>query len=466
MPSIRFRSVVVSLSILFTGLAALPAQARRSFDTIGFKPADDFGRYLVIQGAEMLGKKHFSLGLTAEFNNDSLVLDNAAGVRIRDVIEHQLAMDIAGAVGVTDWLNLGLLVTVVPYQQFLSGPTTHDNGFRMGDIRVDAKARILDMQKYPVGLAIVPFVTAPTGNSTHFIGNGQVTGGAVIALESKRLWNRASIALNLGSQFRHEVTLSPGTTIDSQFLYGAGLNVAVAKPVEVVAELTGWTPWAHFFDKNTRNLEVDGGVRLLPAKGVALTLGGGTGIFDGAGAPDYRAFLMVSYRKPLEEPAPVPPPAPTPAPEPAKEEVITTNRIHFAFNKAAIRPESFPVINEILDSIKGRDEIESVRVEGHTDNVGSDAYNQKLSEQRANAVKTYMVDHGYPDAKVTAVGMGKGSPIADNATKAGRATNRRVEFHLTIKPGAHVSVKKKGEESPTFEEGDKAREVHPTKKKK
>ena len=142
--------------------------------------------------------------------------------------------------------------------------------------------------------------------------------------------------------------------------------------------------------------------------------------------------------------------APAPAP---RVEVIRTNKIHFQFDKSDIKPASYPVIDEIIATIKGRPEVTSVRVEGHTDSVGSDAYNQALSERRAASVREYLVTHGISSDKVTSAGMGEGSPIADNSTKAGRAENRRTEFHLQLAPGSRVRVNK-GDSSPTFQEGD------------
>lgn len=444
----------LSLAVAVLMVAALLSQTVRaatSFDTLSFKPATDHGYYLTTQQSQTLGKWGYAFGLTTEFSNDSLVLKNAAGARIQDIIENQIATQASGALGLTSWLNVGLNVSFVPFQEFNAiGPIVSDDGARMGDIRLDFKARLLNNEKHPVGIAIVPFVTFPTGSDSHFVGNGKFTGGAVAVLDSKRIADRVSLGLNVGAQLRDEVVLSPGTSIGHQFLYGAGANVGIIKKkLEAIADMSGWTTFDDFFGSNSRNLELNGGLRFFPIDKFAVTAGGGTGFQDGAGAPDWRVFLMLAYRNQREEVV-VPPPPPV-AP---KEEVITTNRIHFAFNKSVIRAESYPVINEILDSIKGRPEIDSVRVEGHTDSVGSDAYNMRLSDQRANSVRNYMVDHGYPAEKVTAVGMGEGSPIADNATKAGRAQNRRVEFHLSVKPGAHVTVKKKGEDSPTFEEGD------------
>ncbi len=429
------------------------AQAAAGFDTLSFKPASDHGNYFNVEQSQTLGQWGVAAGVTAEFSDDSLVLKNAAGATVQNIIQKQLSATLGASIGLLDWLNAGVLVSGVPYQQFLTpGTATEDNGARMGDIQVNLKARLLDNKKYPIGLALVPFVTLPTGNEQHFVGNGKVTGGGVLVADTKRfLGERVSFAVNAGAQFREAVTLGSGNSINDQFLYGAGVNVEVAKPVQLIAEVEGWTTFDDFFASDSRNMEVNGGVRFLPGekRHVQITAGGGAGLMDGAGAPDWRVFTTVAYRHPREEDTA----APQPLPQEPRVEVITTNKIHFAFNKYAIRPESYAVLDEILRNIQGRPEITSVRVEGHTDSIGSDVYNEKLSQQRAESVRQYLVNKGYPAEKITAAGMGEGSPIADNATKDGRAQNRRVEFHLSLPSNSKVKVQKENT-SPTFEDGD------------
>jgi outer membrane protein OmpA-like peptidoglycan-associated protein len=70
----------------------------------------------------------------------------------------------------------------------------------------------------------------------------------------------------------------------------------------------------------------------------------------------------------------------------------------------------------------------NLEIEGHTDSTGSDEFNQTLSEQRADAVRTYLIDQGLPETSLTARGFGKSMPVADNGTAAGRQQNRRVEI--------------------------------------
>jgi outer membrane protein OmpA-like peptidoglycan-associated protein len=99
----------------------------------------------------------------------------------------------------------------------------------------------------------------------------------------------------------------------------------------------------------------------------------------------------------------------------------------FDFNKSTLQPASDPVLQQILDLMK-RNPTQKIEVQGHTDNVGGDAYNQTLSEARAKAIVAWLTQHEIAATRLTAKGFGKSKPIADNATDAGRAKNRRVEI--------------------------------------
>ena len=101
--------------------------------------------------------------------------------------------------------------------------------------------------------------------------------------------------------------------------------------------------------------------------------------------------------------------------------------VKFDFDKADVKQDSYGDIKNLADFMKQYPQT-STTVEGHTDSVGSDAYNQKLSERRANAVRAVLVNqYGVEADRVNAVGNGEAAPVADNATEAGRAVNRRVE---------------------------------------
>lgn len=116
-----------------------------------------------------------------------------------------------------------------------------------------------------------------------------------------------------------------------------------------------------------------------------------------------------------------------------EDSIITTlkNNILFDTGKANLKPEALESINQIADIIKKYPE-DKIIVIGHTDNVGSDVLNQRLSEHRAQAVRLAMIGRGVPSGSIEQVGMGESNPIDSNDTEAGRARNRRVELQITI----------------------------------
>jgi outer membrane protein OmpA-like peptidoglycan-associated protein len=128
----------------------------------------------------------------------------------------------------------------------------------------------------------------------------------------------------------------------------------------------------------------------------------------------------------------------TPAPEPVatpvvlpKEETITIRDVHFEFNKATLTPGDKQQLDMVATKLKTEASNVQLHVSGHTDSVGSDAYNQKLSQRRAQSVTDYLVSAGIPRASFVSVeGDGEARPVADNKTADGRALNRRVEIKI------------------------------------
>ncbi len=135
-------------------------------------------------------------------------------------------------------------------------------------------------------------------------------------------------------------------------------------------------------------------------------------------------------------PAAAPPPAPAPAvkpppppPKPVVEKVTLKGDTLFDFDKSVVKPEGKKVLDGLVAQANALN-LEVIIAVGHADAVGTDAYNQKLSERRAAAVKAYLVSKGVPANRVYTEGKGEKSPVADNKTKEGRAKNRRVEVEV------------------------------------
>jgi outer membrane protein OmpA-like peptidoglycan-associated protein len=143
--------------------------------------------------------------------------------------------------------------------------------------------------------------------------------------------------------------------------------------------------------------------------------------------------------------------------ETARGLIVNMSDVLFDFNKYTLKPEArekLAKVSGILLAYPGL----KLQVEGYTDNIGTEEYNQKLSEERADGVRDYLVSQNVQDANVTAKGYGEGDPIADNSTNAGRAQNRRVQLVVTgsaigVEESAPGAVSQQQQPLPTNETG-------------
>jgi OOP family OmpA-OmpF porin len=132
---------------------------------------------------------------------------------------------------------------------------------------------------------------------------------------------------------------------------------------------------------------------------------------------------------PPPPPPPAPAPAPAPAPVPTSEKVSYSADAFFDFDKAVLKPAGQASLDDLTGKLKDMN-LEVIIAVGHTDSIGTDAYNQKLSVRRAEAVKAYLQSKGVEANRIYTEGKGEQQPVADNAAAEGRAKNRRVEIEV------------------------------------
>ncbi len=182
----------------------------------------------------------------------------------------------------------------------------------------------------------------------------------------------------------------------------------------------------------TPNLQDASGAAVKDGSGACVVTSGAV-LPECAGTP---APARPAAPAPSEPAAPAAPAAPTapaqparPAPASVRQAVVIQADALFDFDKSVLRPDGRKSIDDAVAKLRGVD-LEMVIATGHTDSIGSDAYNQRLSERRAAAVKDYLVSKGIAASKITTIGKGESQPVATNKTAEGRQKNRRVDIEF------------------------------------
>ncbi len=360
-------------------------------------------------------------------------------------------------------------------------------GTALGDLRLGAKLPLLDGASWPLDLAVLADLRLPTGNPRAFTSDGLALAASLIG---SRRFGPIRVDGQVGYLFRGTGQYAQLIVHDG-FTYaaGGGLDLPPLRRLarwKAIAELTGG--WPRGFDASTDRyrapLSVRAGVRAWFTRQWSGEVGLGTGIGEaGYGHERWRVFAGVRWTAEAagppggdddgdgvpnardlcpKEPGPadldgcpdrdgdgIPdredqcPEEPGPAenagcPRPDAEPLVElqsrrlslSDSIQFDTGLDTIKPGSFRVLDQVAAIIGEHPELKLIRVEGHTDNVGSAAYNKELSGRRAASVMRHLVARGVAPGRLQAAGYGFDKPIASNETALGRARNRRVEFTI------------------------------------
>jgi OOP family OmpA-OmpF porin len=190
---------------------------------------------------------------------------------------------------------------------------------------------------------------------------------------------------------------------------GAGIGFDVAPHVRLSAD------WRYI---HTSSAKIEQPSLFVPAGGEANYMGNSAGLslkFCFGRTPTYHAAaapVHTSYA----------PPAPPPQPRD-----VTLRTVNFQFDSADLTPAAKQTLDDIARTLTQQPSLR-LQVEGATDSIGSEQYNQQLSERRANAVRDYLVSKGVSPGQLTTIGVDANKPVASNETPEGRAENRRAEF--------------------------------------
>ncbi|MDI9527943.1 MAG: OmpA family protein [Pseudomonadota bacterium] len=210
-------------------------------------------------------------------------------------------------------------------------------------------------------------------------------------------------------------------TFGIALLFGGGEKAAAAEPEAVPAPQPAPAPPA---DSDGDGVPDSRDACPSTPRGVSVDKNGCPLDSDGDGVYDYldKCPGTPAGAKVDEGGCPVPEKA-----ELTQRGTYSFGNIYFDIGKSAIKPDSRPVLDEAVKYMKENPRVR-FEIQGHTDNVGSEEFNQKLSDERAEAVRAYMIEKGIAAERLTAKGYSMSVPAAPNDTKEGRAKNRRIEF--------------------------------------
>lgn len=474
-------------------LVAVDARAQ-GFDGQRYVPAAGAAGGLVIERPVVPARTTGSAAVFFDFADDAVVVSDAQTNEILSRPLHSLLVaDVMGSLAVGGRFELAAHVPVIAYAvgDPLDGLVT--DAPAIGDLRVVPKVTILGSPTadgFRLGAAIP--VRFPTGAGARLQGSETFTIEPELLLGVKE--GPVRVHGTAGFRARPGVDDAAPIGDEFTWGLGAAFGVLEGRTgLDVLVETQGAVDLDRPGEALTDlPLELLAGLDWRPIRDLSVSVGAGPGLTDGLGTPDYRVVLGVRF-SPRAEPAADEPTAgdqdgdrvpdgrdecpkakedydgfrdrdgcpeddndddrvkddddecPQVAEEPGGDgdgcpddghvrvtgdRIVVDGKILFEFDSDTIDRRSFKLVHEIAAVLKDHPEIHRVYIQGHTDNVGSYAYNDDLSLRRASAVRAALIDRGIEAERLFAKGYGERRPIAPNDTPAGRAQNRRVEFLL------------------------------------
>lgn len=416
-------------------------------DAQNFNPTSNGLDFVTVQSSETLKPGVVNLGLFLNHAVNSLPYFDPAGGSRLNFTDSLTSFDFNAGLGLTKNWDVGFSLPQVLRQQVddSSGSRGEFAATGMTEVRLNTKYRFFGDAEG--GLATI------LSTNFNMIGNNPYSGansGPTVNFElaADTTVNRFALGGNLGYRLRSKGTKIPGSIADplgDQFIASAAASYHFpAYSTKVITEIFGALPAEKtnsFGDRSLSSFEWLLGLKYDVNTNLALHAGGGTELMQGVASPDWRLYAGLNYAfGPLfadKQPSPTPEkPHDTRYLEvvPVKgqtsvQERFRTQSILFAFDSDKMIGRYDDVLQELADSLSRG--FKKLKIEGHTDSVGPDTYNEALSLRRANAIRRRLIEKfAQAGAKIQAVGYGESRPIEDNANYQGRQANRRVEFEI------------------------------------
>jgi OOP family OmpA-OmpF porin len=483
------RALPFALAVLLgAGVAEAQPRAREPIDIERFKPAITYDAFLVTEGSDVrwpLPDDAFEIGGYLNYALNPLVVVGPEDNVVDHIVSGRLGGDVFGSLT----LFPGFAVALgVPFFVAQTGDDDPNVG-GLGDVRVVPKFRILDDREY-VGLAVLGELRVPTHTDEEFSGGARmIVFAPKIALDHRfgfglRVGVNAGVLIREGTQFENVEAASEFTYSGAVAYHFGGYDGVAALGLDVNGA-TGLTS----LDYEELPLEALLYGAVKATKEITIQFGPGMGIIPGYGIPTFRGVVGVRWAPTehdrdhdgipdAEDACPDNPEdrddyadedgcpedddtrdddtdgvvnvdddCPTeketingiededgcpdkgdPKVVRDKGQLLVLENIEFATGSAIISPSSYGILNQVALMLKANPDIKKLRIEGHTDSRGRHSDNMKLSQDRADSVKRYLIGKGIDKDRLESKGFGPDRPLVPETDAASLQKNRRVEF--------------------------------------
>ena len=430
---------ILSLQIFFLFVISHASGNVVGTDAQNFNPITSGLDFLTVHSSETLKPGYINLGLFFNHAVNTLPYFDTGSAGDRGSFNDTLTgLDLNVGVGVLENWDVGLSLPQVLRQSVddQTGPRGEFAATGNTEVRANSKYRLWGDDSG--GGAILAALNMNRTQDFPYTGSDPGP-----TLNAELAWDttirRIAWGVNVGHRWRKPGTAIVGSPIRpfrNQFIFSTAASYLLNRiDTKVIAEIFGSVPTQKVdatTDRGQTSLEFLVGVKHDLTASLALHAGTGTELTQGAGSPDWRIYAGLNYAV-----APFAGSQALPelrkmesAPRKTEERFITRN-VNFEFGTANLDRDYAAVFAELVRYLNQPPGFRSLVIEGHTDSVGSEDYNTRLSQTRAQAIKDILVmKFKVETSKMQAVGFGESVPIADNGNFQGRRENRRVEFKI------------------------------------
>jgi len=387
--------------------------------------------FLTVHSSETLKPGIINIGLMGNYAVNSLPYIEGIPQGRTEFNDTLLSSEFNIGVGLLRNWEIGLSLPYILKQTVAADKTLHGEFSSNGNTEVRFHNKVRLFGNSSKGVALVGTVNYNRTINNPYKGNPSRPTYNLEVVGDKTFGNLA-IGLNLGHRWTNRGEAVPNAMfepISNQIIASAAVNFYLPKlNTKIIAEIFGSVPAKERnsdADRNSSSLEMIGGFKHDATHSIAVHVGGGTELLHGLASPDWRVYAGVNYTF-----------GPVLAEKPKLFRVdanrLILQNILFEFDSTEMLGDFKDVFDELAEYLRKIHTFRQVRIEGHTDAIGTEEYNFNLSNRRAEAVMNFLVKgYNFDAKKFEFIGMGETQPIADNGNYQGRQTNRRVELKIS-----------------------------------